>query len=152
MPNGRWSPDLITGNARIDAEHRELFAMAASMVADPKRSDTLKVGLAMLEYFESHAAEHFLAEEEQMSCCGYPGLLEHRAEHGRLVEYVANMRREVSSGGTDAEVLAIANRLLCNWLVRHMTTHDQSLASYLRDHPHPPAPAEPPRLDARPLR
>ena len=127
-----WTPDLATGFAAIDADHQEIIGLANSLARDPAGHEAMGGTLAILKYMEAHVAKHFFAEEELMARYGYPHMFEHMAEHGRIVEYVTNLCREVRNDNADVHTLSVSNRLLCNWMVSHITNHDLKLAEFLR--------------------
>ena len=88
--------------------------------------------MSILAYLESFVLHHFVEEEEHMHAVDYPGMLRHRAEHGRLAEYVIGARHQVATRATDLEVLVVSNRLLCNWLLGHLNTSDREFAEFMQ--------------------
>jgi len=61
----RWTPALATGNAVIDAEHRELIALIDELeLADVGPSET-RIADA-LDQLTDYAAVHFQMEEKLM--------------------------------------------------------------------------------------
>jgi hemerythrin len=136
MPNLDWTPALSTGVSRIDADHHEIFELTRSLVSHPGGHETLGGGLALLKHLHVHVVRHFSEEEEQMQRSGYLHVLAHEAEHRRLFEYVTSLCKEVHDDRADPDLLSVSNRLLCNWLVRHIMTFDQDLASCLRKQGH----------------
>jgi hemerythrin len=128
-----WTPELVTGIAAIDADHREIIALTNKLAMDPTGHDSIGGSLALLKFMEVHVTKHFFSEEEQMARTRYPQMLEHMVEHGRLIEYITSLAREVKADNVDADTLSISNRLLCNWMVSHIAIHDRQLAAFLRD-------------------
>ena len=120
-----WNPDLITGIDDIDQDHREIFVIANRLAADPAGHESMGGALAILKTMEVHVARHFAAEEELMLRHDYPMMLEHMVEHGRILDYVTSLCREVRDDGADVDVLSVANRLLCTWMVSHIITLDR---------------------------
>lgn len=63
-----WSSKIEVGLPEIDAQHRQLFELAATFAGDGEQIRVLK-SLAMLtEYVKVHLRE----EEEMMAACRYP--------------------------------------------------------------------------------
>ena len=56
----------------------------------------------------------------------------HRAEHARLAEGVAELRREVGHRRSSLEDLVKSNQLVCSWLQMHIHTSDREFARFLQ--------------------
>jgi len=75
-----WSSKIEVGLPEIDAQHRQLFELAATFAGDGEQIRVLK-SLAMLtEYVKVHLRE----EEEMMAACRYPGLEAHKRLHAEF--------------------------------------------------------------------
>ncbi|MEI8258553.1 MAG: hemerythrin family protein [Deltaproteobacteria bacterium] len=123
-----WVPDLETGIARIDEEHREMLALCEALAADRGANAH---ALGVLDWLKQHIGGHFRAEEEQMAASGFPLASRHKAEHERLAAYMARITRDQEESGPDDDLAWVSNRLLANWLVGHIRNHDRKFASHL---------------------
>jgi hemerythrin-like metal-binding protein len=131
MPS-RWDAKLTTGIPTIDTVHFELLGIIDESLNGREGLPTVSRAMQLLDLLDSHVLQHFLDEEEQMLRWDYPEMLAHRVEHGRLADFVADLRREVRDRPGELEPLVLSNRLLCSWLFTHIHTSDRELAEYLR--------------------
>ena len=88
-----WSSKIEVGLPAIDAQHRQLFDLAATFSGDGDQIRVLK-SLAMLT---EYVKVHFREEEEMMAACHYPRLAAHRLLHGEfrrmLFDLLENAKR-----------------------------------------------------------
>ena len=126
-----WTPELETGIASIDADHREILELIAAVIHNRRGPDSLSEAKRILRHLEDHVLKHFADEEREMAATHYPEMLAHLAEHGRLAEYIASLGKELKEEGGDIDLLVVSSRLLCNWLVTHITCVDRAFADFL---------------------
>jgi hemerythrin len=114
-----WSSEIEVGVPAIDAQHRQLFELAATFRGDGDQIRVLK-SLAMLtEYVKVHLHE----EEQLMTACQYPGLEAHRLLHGEfrrlLFELLENAKRM-----TLDEIADEVKFLINGWFYNHILVAD----------------------------
>ncbi len=126
----QWTEDLATGIERIDEQHRELYQRVAGL-HEAMRAGRLEDVPEMLDYLQRYAAEHFAAEEQQMTAAGYPGLIQHKRLHQRFVEEFLQHRQRLSPEVTPSAVVALS-RWITEWLGAHVRSVDGEMARYLR--------------------
>ncbi len=128
-----WDPNLATGVAAIDEQHRELFARIDRLLESAqRRTSAAEVG-ALLEFLTEYVAEHFRTEEELMDATRYPHVAEHKAEHLAFARELVGLRAEhTRDGGTALLVVRVADRAM-QWLRSHIYRTDKLLGSYLRE-------------------
>jgi hemerythrin len=115
----------------IDEDHRELRETIGSMLARLAGPEAEAEAKRVLDYLADHVTRHFRDEERVMRDSGYPDLEKHLAEHRKIAEYIANLRAELD-GGYDPDLLVVGNRLVCNWLITHLTTSDTHFDAFAR--------------------
>jgi len=94
-----WKMNFNSGHPLIDAQHRELFALANDMLdkSFDRRSDPEsfhKVFDALLE----HTVRHFSDEERILAAYGYALLAEHTEEHRRIIDRAAALHGRIRDG------------------------------------------------------
>jgi hemerythrin len=114
-----WSSTIEVGVPAIDAQHRQLFELAASFRGNGDQIRVLK-SLAMLtEYVKVHLHE----EEELMAACHYSGLEAHRRLHTEfrrmLYELLENAKQMTLDEIAD-EVMFLIN----GWFYNHILVAD----------------------------
>jgi hemerythrin-like metal-binding protein len=116
----------------VDEQHQRLFALANRMYDAYKTLKGDAVLDDLLAELAEYTATHFETEERYMQESGYPGLDEHRREHERLAQVVAELRRKLRSGETrmSREVM----QLLKDWLTEHILEMDLRFGEYYAGH------------------
>ena len=114
-----WSSKIEVGLPAIDAQHRQLFELAATFAGNGEHIRVLK-SLAMLtEYVKVHLRE----EEEMMAACHYPGLEAHKRLHAEfrrmLIELLENAKQM-----TLDEIAEQVQFLINGWFYNHILIAD----------------------------
>ena len=127
------TPDLITGVAEIDAQHRVLFDLANDVLQMPDLGGNPALFRHAVSCFASYVIDHFAAEEAAMANTRYPSARFHKELHDRL-------RRECAGivAHAEQERMCSVSKLsiyfmLEDWLVYHISETDRELAGFLRD-------------------
>jgi len=91
-----WKASFNSGHPLIDAQHRELFALANDMLEKSfaRRNDPEPFDRSFDALIE-HAIRHFSDEERILAAYGYVHLAEHAAEHRRIVDQANELHRRV---------------------------------------------------------
>ena len=128
-PVARWRPQLETGLAAIDQQHRELFEALARL------ADDLEAGAsgALLDEpraaLARHLIKHCQTEESLMKEAGFPGRVAHMNQHQEVVLRVRDLQyRRMKGQPVGREALAD----LGAWLEQHICESDLAYVCHLR--------------------
>lgn len=114
----RWRPEYRLGLDDIDQAHNAIFlAIEAALESNEGFDQAL-----------ARASAHFKEEEAMMARLGYPGLEDHRAEHGAYLEAVRSAQAGLDSG-EGRERLAHG---LKDALIRHTLLADRRYLPWAR--------------------
>ncbi|MQM32887.1 MAG: hypothetical protein CRU72_00140 [Candidatus Accumulibacter phosphatis] len=114
-----WSPKILVGLPNIDAQHRQLFDLAATFSGDGDQIRVLK-SLAMLtEYVKVHLRE----EEQMMAACQYPGLEAHRQLHTEFRRMLFKLLENAKQMTLD-EIADEVKFLINGWFYNHILVAD----------------------------
>jgi len=127
----RWTPQLETGNAVVDAEHKELIALIDKLEFAGNGPEGKRIEEA-LDELTDYVFVHFQMEEKLMRREGYPAaaLEAHLAEHRAL-----DLRtQELVAAHSNGELTAIEPvvTFLYEWFQHHIVEVDQAMAEYIR--------------------
>ena len=127
----RWTPELMTGNAIVDAEHREIIALIDKLELagnGPAGNGAEEA----LDELTNYVFVHFQMEEKLMQREGYPAkaVEAHVAEHRDLDRRTQELVREYSDG-TLTSVEPIVD-FLYEWLQHHIAEVDRAMADFIR--------------------
>jgi hemerythrin len=126
-----WTPALAVGNDEIDAQHRELFRRAASLLEGLHRGEPGEIG-GLVDYLHRYAVTHFGAEEAAMRRTRYAGYARHKAEHDRFIGDLLALAAEVAREGGGAFMALRIDHWLRAWLREHVSGTDLELARFLQ--------------------
>lgn len=125
-----WRDEYLTGDARIDQEHKMLFDMVNDLHAAMHTSASPARLRAMIQTMAEHTTEHFQHEEALMQRHHYPGCGRHKQVHDNLLEKVSRLLTQF-----DQAEPVISDKLtefLTAWLAHHIRGEDQKLIEFLR--------------------
>lgn len=128
-----WRDEYRVGNELIDADHRYLFCLVNTVelaVRDDDSHDLLDVALDQLLDYTRY---HFAREERIQYAAGYPGYLDHKLAHHRLLRHLedacAQIREAVGPDRTACQ--RELQSLLRQWLLEHVLEEDLKMKPYL---------------------
>ncbi len=126
------TPDLLTGIAELDAQHRALFGQFNELIAACREKRGSEEVGQFLTFLTGYVHRHFDDEEREMARISYPGLDRHRGEHEKYRKKLADLKERVSGGTVPNEVAEDALWLAAEWFVDHIRQVDMAMAAALR--------------------
>lgn len=131
----QFTPDLETGNALIDAEHRQLIDAVNSLL----EACTQGQGRAQLSkttrFLYDYTAKHFADEERLQQQSRYPHYQDHKQYHESFKRLVADLMKRLNDQGPTVALVGEVNNALAGWLINHIKREDKKLADFLRKLP-----------------
>jgi hemerythrin-like metal-binding protein len=132
MPTVKWSQSFLTGDERIDAQHRELFSVINALhdgIAQQRNAGTVE---NIVRALEKYVAEHLATEAELMERAGYPGAPEHLSLHREIEEKAKSLIEQYRSGNL---LLGIkVAQFLGQRLTEHVVRADKPMVDWVRAH------------------
>jgi len=127
----RWTPELMTGNAVVDAEHQELIALIDRLELVGNGPDGSGIAEA-LDELTDYVFVHFQMEEKLMRREEYPAdaTQAHLAEHRKLDQRTKQLVQQYSEGSLST-VGPIVD-FLYDWLQNHIQQVDRAMADFIR--------------------
>ena len=113
--------DLVTGNALIDSEHRQLFAAVNS------RGQIQQT----VQFLSDYVVKHFGDEERLQVQSSYPGYSAHKQFHDGYRRQLADVMQELVQAGPTVKALGDLNRVVAV-LISHIRTEDRRLAQHVQ--------------------
>lgn len=128
-----WTREMETGNAQIDAEHKELIQACNNLLA-ACAAGTGKEELAQtVDFLKQYTQTHFLHEEGLQIESGYPDYKNHKKYHEALMRVVDNLAARLKEEGPTLQLVGEINKQLGIWLINHIKTEDTKVAQHIRD-------------------
>jgi len=118
-----WSDSLLTGNPKIDAEHKAIFGLLGNLWSDDPLSRADSFNLLL-----SHLTDHFESEESSPQFEALPAKEseQHRKEHQRLRLFVQHTKTHLDQD--DGEFAAAMVDFIQEQLIPHIRQYDKLLA------------------------
>lgn len=129
-----WKERYELGVDLIDTQHKELFKRVEAFMQTLRSSADWEEKVAQvnetLEFMKAYVVEHFRDEEEYQQSIGYPGYEAHKKVHEGMVSYVLETYAAYEKNGFDQQLMQqFAGKLLA-WLINHVASDDQRIATY----------------------
>lgn len=122
-----WNPIFEVGHSELDAEHRSLFEVLATLSRGPCEIELIDTQIQVLEHY---VVAHFDREECLMAEAGYPFLAEHRQQHEDFRATVASLRARWGEGHPAAIRQEITKELSA-WLSYHIIDSDHGYKGWI---------------------
>ena len=127
-----WRENLATGNEDIDSQHKELFNRFNQLLEACNRGKGKDEVGNLLSFLSDYVKSHFSAEERLQVNCNYPFYRDHKQMHDDFIGSLKKLQDEFNSEGAGIAVVIQTNKLIVDWLVKHISGTDKELANYLR--------------------
>ncbi|MGI5962405.1 MAG: bacteriohemerythrin [Lawsonibacter sp.] len=124
--------DLVTGNALIDSEHKQLFAAINTLLdacAQGKGRDKL---VETTQFLNSYVNKHFGDEEKLQQSSRYPGYSSHKIFHDGYRRQLLQATEELMAEGPSVKALGRLNQMV-GVLISHIRTEDRKLAKHVQE-------------------
>ena len=119
---------LIVGYELIDRVHDEFIALLNQL--DSASNADFPV---LFKQLHEHTEQHFDRENQLMMQFAYPGEIEHKGEHQRVLGEFRQFRTRVNKGMITFGRSFVRERLP-QWFGLHVTTMDSALVAHINTH------------------
>jgi len=127
-----WDDRLTMGVGNLDDAHRELIDLYNRIVWACEHDTTVSTVRERIRTFLMYARWHFGEEEEHMRRNRYPGYVDHKADHKRLLEHAGDFVESFGGALSREDGPAIASYFEF-WLTRHLTGRDAQFRDFLKN-------------------
>jgi len=130
-----WNDTLVVGDESIDADHRRMMELIATLeTAAPGPVDCTAVGATLAELARL-TAEHFTREEALQEAVGFPDRDAHRTSHVMLLKRLDAIMAHYADGCDEVRsgIIRTLGDSLATWLVGHIVNNDMEFKSYVAE-------------------
>ncbi len=124
--------DLLTGNALIDSEHRQLFTAVNSLMDACSQGQGRGQIQQTITFLSNYVVKHFGDEERLQVQSSYPGYAAHKQFHEGYRRQLVEVSQELMQAGPTVKALGDLNRVVAV-LVSHIRTEDKRLARHIQE-------------------
>ncbi len=126
-----WNERYSVGIREVDEQHKKLIDMINqlhdAMLSGKGREILDKIINSLVDYTKTH----FSTEERLMKEYGYPGYLNHKAQHEEFIKKVAEFQRKFENGELTLSMEIM--QFLKNWLSEHILGSDKKFGPFLNE-------------------
>lgn len=127
----QFTPDLETGNALIDSQHKQLIEainqLLAACAAGQGRTELEKTTKFLYDY----TSKHFSDEEKLQIQSGYPDYANHKKYHEAFKVVVAGLSKKINEQGATIPLVGEVNGAVAGWLINHIKKEDTKVAAHI---------------------
>ena len=121
-----WTPQLQTGDGRMDDTHEAFVEMLNRLLATPQDQQ-----LPLYREFVAHTVEHFAQEERWMVATGFAPDNCHASHHATILETLNAVVEHYEQG--DSEIISRLAEALVEWFPQHAASMDAGLALHMKE-------------------
>lgn len=125
------TPDLTTGNALIDSQHRLLFEAVNRLMDACSTGQGREQIQATLTFLNDYVTKHFRDEERLQMQTNYPGYADHKKFHEGYRHQLSLTSQQLLQEGPTVRALGELNRVVAT-LVTHIRSEDRRLARHIQ--------------------
>ncbi|MCW2247230.1 hemerythrin-like metal-binding protein [Azospirillum fermentarium] len=135
-----WRESLEIDHGGLDRDHREQHDLIRRFIGTPATDEGMRAALHLLRTLRRVSERHFIREERVQAAVDYPGRIEHRAQHRRLLEMLDEITEQMDQTASLFDFAyrkTHANGLLEFWFFDHFARADVGLRRHLARFPLP---------------
>ncbi len=129
-----WNDSLATGVELIDTEHKELIRRINDVIEASRERKGKDVVESTLRFLGEFIIKHFSDEENIQRQSGYPQYPQHKMLHEQFIADYNELVRKFKEEGSSLNVVLSTNRIVVDWLIKHIHAVDKQFAKYYREH------------------
>ena len=134
-----WSDDLSVGNARIDADHRDLILKTNDVVQAIDSRD-ISALMHAFDLLEKSLSTHF-ANEEKIAHAIQFSFEQNESDHKNILKILNRIKEAVaamvsSNGKMTEDAVDYYSEFLCDWLTNHVFNEDMLMKPALKAYPY----------------
>ena len=119
-----WNPDLETGHAEIDADHRQLFAQLNDLKTAIDSGAGRERMVDLITILLGYALQHFAREEAHMQRVNCPAITDNIDAHRDFARKLDGWLVLLSTGGMSASIMIDVHREAAAWIEAHILKVD----------------------------
>lgn len=124
----KWDGSFAIGIDAIDEQHKKIFEKLLAIENSVAKRDPWHILRFLISQLGDYMKFHLAVEEALLEITHYPDLQEHRDEHAKIVQLIAELEDKLERNPSAENLVGFFE----NWFVRHVLNRDRDYAAYLR--------------------
>jgi hemerythrin len=126
-----WTDEWATGNATIDAQHKQLIKDVNDLVEACSSGQGRAKLHSTMKILQDYTVKHFKFEEEFQQKNNYPNYEVHKKLHEGFKATVAELAKALDEDGASISLLGKVNSSIGSWLIAHIRFEDKKMVEYI---------------------
>ncbi len=126
-----WNDEYNIGDAQVDAQHQNLFAVLSDLLELTEESDydeKKQTCQETIEFLKKYTIQHFQDEEKYMRSIGYSGFEMHKQLHDTMREVtLPELEKDLVEHDYSEEALLHFIGMMAGWLTGHIIIEDRAI-------------------------
>jgi hemerythrin len=127
-----WKSKYSVGVKALDQQHQTIMERLNELHEEALNGRLNEAAAPLINHLVSLAGEHFATEEKLMESTRFPGLADHRVNHGELAKKIAEFITRHDMG--DRAAYCQFMYYVRDWMTKHMEHEDQLYVPWLAEH------------------
>jgi len=127
-----WTAALETGNATIDAQHKELIKAINTLLEACAKGQGRATLKETTDFLYQYTIKHFSDEEKLQLASNYPDYINHKRYHESFKKVVREINAQLNEQGPTIVLVGKVNSSIGDWLVNHIQKEDVKVAAHIR--------------------
>lgn len=129
----QWKDSLATGVQEIDNQHKELFDAINKLFDACSQGKGKEEVDKVIKFLGDYVVLHFGAEEKLQKKFSYPEYNAHKEQHEKFISDFLELKKQIDTEGANARSVILINRVVVDWLIKHIGVSDKKLGVFLKD-------------------
>lgn len=135
-----WTEALSVGIDEIDNQHKELFKQIDRLLNACNQGKGAPAVAEIIKFLEEYVDVHFKTEVGLMDKYHYPDAPEHKAQHAEFIGTFLDLKKQFETDGPGVHIVILTNRVVVDWLNKHIRRIDKKLGEFLKTKIHAASP------------
>lgn len=127
-----WTPDLETGNAVIDDQHKQLIRAINNLLDACSQGKGRNAMKSTTTFLYDYTSKHFADEEKLQILNQYPDYPNHKKYHEDFKKVVRDLMDQLDQEGPTIVLVGKVNSSIGGWLLNHIKKEDVKVAAHIR--------------------
>lgn len=128
-----FDKSLETGNAAIDAQHKELINAVNNLLEACAKGKGRSEIETTVKFLADYTIKHFSDEEKLQKQHNYPGYEAHKKLHDAFKAEVSAIIDDYSKDGATVGLTFKINTKVAAWLINHIKGEDKKVAAFIKN-------------------
>lgn len=129
----QWRQSYDIGLKEVDDQHKELFDKINNLLDACSNNKGKEEVKSTIDFLGDYVLTHFKSEEKLQEKYGYPEYKAHKAVHDQFVKEFADLRKRFDDEGPTLQFVAMVNRVVVDWLIKHIGNVDKAFGTFIKD-------------------